>query len=94
MARMTGPDCAVMCNLINIHTRWRGNGNGDRGGDPRTTIGRGGSGDGNERSSGDGTEDRIGEGKQRRISTRNRTRVVDAMWETGETWVSGKRKTL
>ena len=20
MARMTGPDCAVMCNLINIHT--------------------------------------------------------------------------
>ena len=20
MTRMTGPDCAVMCNLINIHT--------------------------------------------------------------------------
>ena len=22
MTRMTGPDCAVMCNLINIHTQY------------------------------------------------------------------------
>ena len=22
MTRMTGPDCAVMCNLINIHTTY------------------------------------------------------------------------
>ena len=45
MTRMTRPDCAVMCNLINIHTyvrsagrergRERGRGgNGDGGGDP------------------------------------------------------------
>ena len=24
MTRMTGPDCAVMCNLINTHTHTRG----------------------------------------------------------------------
>ena len=24
MARMTGPDCAVMCNLINTHTHTTG----------------------------------------------------------------------
>ena len=29
MTRMTGPDCAVMYNLINTHTH-----NGDGGGDP------------------------------------------------------------
>ena len=36
-----------------------------------------------------GTGTRIGpEGaEERRISVRNRIIVVDAMWETGETWV-------
>ena len=29
---------------------------------------------------------------QRRGSTGNRTRVVDFVWETGETWFGGKRK--
>ena len=41
--RMTGPDCAVMCNLINIthtHTRGDGNGDGDNGNENR--IGEGG----------------------------------------------------
>ena len=59
------------------HTRWRQwnehkmeterGGNGDGGGDPRTTRGGNGSGDGNENSggngNGDGVEDRIGEGR-------------------------------
>ena len=31
-----------------------------------------------------GTETRIASGR-----ARNRTRLVDAMWETGETWVEG-----
>ena len=45
MTRMTRPDCAVMCNLINAHTHTHtrergrergrgGNGDGDGGGDP------------------------------------------------------------
>ena len=35
------------------------------------------------------TGTRIGSGRaeERRRSARNRTRLVDAMWETGETWV-------
>ena len=74
-------------------------GNRDGGGDllycRQTQDGSGDeNGDGSEDSSGDGNgkenEDRIGE---RRRSARNRTRVVDAMWETGETWVGGKRET-
>ena len=38
-----------------------------------------------------GTEIRIGLGRaeKRRRSARNRTRVVEAMWETEETWVEG-----
>ena len=32
--RMTGPDCAVMCNLINTHTHTHTHTNGDGGGDP------------------------------------------------------------
>ena len=36
MTRMTGPDCAVMCNLINIHTYIHSAGNGgDMGGKPK-----------------------------------------------------------
>ena len=35
-----------------------------------------------------GTETRIELGRaERRRSARNRTRVIDALWETGETWV-------
>ena len=35
-----------------------------------------------------GTGTRVGSGRaeERRGSARNRTRLVDAMWETGETW--------
>ena len=38
---------------------------------------------------GTGTGTRIGSRRadERRRSARNRTRLVDAMWETGETWV-------
>ena len=56
------------------------------------------SGDGNEGSNGtcngdeDGSgnrnDDRIGEGGgEAKNNDKPRTRVVDAMWETGETWV-------
>ena len=31
MTRMTGPDCAVMCNLINIHTYIKEAGGGAQG---------------------------------------------------------------
>ena len=36
-----------------------------------------------------GTGTRIGSGRaeERRRSAKDRTRVVDALWETGETWV-------
>ena len=56
--------------------------------------------DGNESSSGDGNgdedngnEDRIGEGGgEAGKSVRNLTRVLDAMWETGETcWVKEEK---
>ena len=44
---------------------------------------------GTGRRMGTETETRIGSGRaeERRRSARNHTRVVDAMWETGETWV-------
>ena len=40
-----------------------------------------------------GTETRTGSGRAegRRRSARNRTKVVDAMWETGETWVEREK---
>ena len=56
MTRITGLDCAVMCNLLNINTQT-------------------------------GTRTGLGRAEERRRSARNRTGVVDAMWETGETWV-------
>ena len=52
MTRMTGPDCAVMCNLINTHTRTP-DGSGDGSEDC--------SGDGNGDDD-NGNENRIGEG--------------------------------
>ena len=70
MTRMTGPDCVVMCNLINTHThttKERGMGTGTGVETRRRT--QDGNGDGSEDSSGDGNrdednvnEDRIGEG--------------------------------
>ena len=44
MTRMTGPDCAVMCNLINTHTHTHGDGNGDddNGNGNENRIGEGG----------------------------------------------------
>ena len=62
----------------------------------RTQDGYGdGSGDGNESNGGDGNGDENGNGNEDKIrengglrrSARNRTGHVDAMWETGETWV-------
>ena len=41
------------------------------------------------RQDGDGNEDRIGEGGG---EAKNRTRVVDSMRETGETWVERFKK--
>ena len=41
-----------------------------------------------------GTETRTGSGRaeERRKSATNRTRDVDAMWETGETWLEREKK--
>ena len=38
-----------------------------------------------------GTRTGSGRAKERRKSAINRTRVVDAMWETGETWVEREK---
>ena len=68
-------------------------GNGDGNGN--------GNGDGSEDSSGDGNGARIkvtgtkigsGRAEERRRSAINRKIVVDAKWETGETWVERKKK--
>ena len=62
-----------------------------------------GNGDGSEESGGDGNGDedngngtRIGSEtvEKRRRSARNRKIVVDAMCETGETWLDGKRENV
>ena len=69
-----------------VETRGRTqNGNGDGSWDGNESS----SGDSNEGddANGDGNEDGIGEGGGKAKNRRNRTRVVDAMWETGETWV-------
>ena len=54
MTRMTGPDCTVMCNLINTHTHTH-----------------------------------RAEGGQK--SARNLKIAVDAVRETGETWVESEK---
>ena len=46
--------------------------------------------DGNTRM-GTGTRAGLGRAEERRRSARNCTRVVDAMWETGETWVEREK---
>ena len=66
MTRMTGPDCAVMCNFINTHTFEHTHTHKNTG---------------------------SGRAKERRRSARNCTRVVDAMWETGGTWMERRKKT-
>ena len=65
MARMTGPDYAVMCNLINTHTH------------THTTI--------------TGTRIGLGRAEGGQKSARNRKIAVDAMRETGETWVESEK---
>ena len=80
-----GDGAGTVTTGTGVETRGRtqdGNGDGNRDGSENS------SGDGNEDADGSGNEDtmrRVEE--ERRKSTRNRTRVVDAMWETGETWV-------
>ena len=87
MTRITGPDCAVMCNLINTHT---GAGTG-------LEQGRGW-GPVDEQQMGTGTVAEMGtkttitgigsgRAEERRKSARNRKMVVDAVRETGETRV-------
>ena len=43
------------------------------------------------RMTGAGTRIGSGRAEERRRSARNRKIVVDAMWETGETWVEGEK---
>ena len=79
MTRMTGPDCAVICNLINTrththtHTHTHTRTVADLGMGTMIT----------------GTGTRIGPGRagERRKSARNRKIAVDAVRETGETRV-------
>ena len=51
-----------------------------------------GMGSGTRRGTGTGARAGSGRAKERRRSARNRKRVVDAMWKSGETWV-GREKT-
>ena len=59
MTRMTRPDCAVMCNLINTHTHTHitETGPGVKTSGQTQQGNTHGSGDGNEGSIGDGNED-------------------------------------
>ena len=84
MTRMTGPDCAVMCNLINTHTHTHhtlgvgggnddghgvGGGNGDGDGTGTGVEANEGAQKGNEDGSGDG----VGTGTGTGMETRGRT---------------------
>ena len=95
MTRMIGPDCAVMCNLINTHKHTHtprgpvvehrmGTGTGT-GTEARTVV---------EMGTGTAiTGTRIGLGRAGggRKSARNRKIAVDAVRETGETWVESEK---
>ena len=72
MTRMTGPDCVVMCNLINTHTHTHTHTMGTG-----TTI--------------TGTRIGLGRAEGGQKSARNRKIVVDAVRETGETWVESEK---
>ena len=56
MTRMTGPDCAVMCNVMNTHARARTH-TRSRWSWARTTDGRAASGNGYHRAHGGPTGD-------------------------------------
>ena len=98
MTRMTGPDCAVMCNLINIHTyihtytyiRGRGWGPVDvhrmGTGTEARTVAEMGTG-----TTITGTRIGLGRAEGRRKSARNCKIAVDAARETGETWVESEK---
>ena len=76
--------CAVMCNLIDTHICTQ----------THKYTHESSSGDGRGRD-GDGTGTRTEQERveERRRSARNRTRVVDAMWETGRLgWKEKKRR--
>ena len=77
MTRMTGPDCVVMCNLINkyIHTYIHMRTVAEMGTGTKTT----------------GTRIELGRAEGGQKSARNLKIAVDAVRKTGETWVeSGK----
>ena len=98
MTRKTGPDCAVVCNLINIHkyihtyihtykhTYRRGRGHVEEHrietGTEARTVAEMGTG-----TTITGTRVGSGRAEERRKSARNPKIVVDAMRETGETRV-------
>ena len=77
MTRTTGPDCAVMRNLINTHTYKHTHTVAEMG--TGTTI------------TGTGTEIGSGRAEERRKSARNRKIAVDAVRETGETRVEREK---
>ena len=76
MTRMRGPDCAVMCNLINTHTHTHTHTHDHRMGTGTTIT---------------GTRIGLGRAEGRRKSPRNRRIFVDAMRETGETRVESEK---
>ena len=82
---ITGKDCGLitLCGK-KTHTP-DGNGDGDRSEDSS------GNGNGDE-DNGTGTRVRSWRAEERRRSARNRKIVIDGRWETGETWLGGKRK--
>ena len=120
MTRMTGPDCVVMCNLINTHTHTHTHNNkletetgegAGRGQEPERgwrpvkehklgtrsrseaetiTVAETGTGTGTGKRTGLRTG--FGRAEERGISANNRTIVVDAMWETRETWAQREKR--
>ena len=92
MTRMTRPDCAVMCNLINTHTHTHtpvdehrmGTGTGT--GTEARTVAEMGTG-----TTVTGTRIGLGRAEGRQKSARNRKIVVDAVRETRETRVESEK---
>ena len=89
MTRMTGPDCVVMCNLINkyihTHTYEHRIGTGTGTGTGARTVAEMGTG-----TTITGTRMGVGRAEGRRKSARNRKIAVDAARKTGETWVDSE----
>ena len=82
MTRMTGPDCVVMCNLINTHTHTHTHTETGA----RTVVAEMGTG-----TTITGTRIGLGRAGGRLKSARNRKKVVDAVRETGETRVESEQ---